>query len=101
MSGGEAPPRVFVARRIPDAGLAPILDACRADGWEAELPRPRDELSFEPCAAAAGAPQGQDLVNDAGTATALMEGTPDPVEVKERREIAPLGVTVVSPGEAA
>lgn len=33
--------------------------------------------------------------NDAGTATALMEKTPDPGEVKERREIAPLGVTVV------
>jgi lactate dehydrogenase-like 2-hydroxyacid dehydrogenase len=35
---------VFVARRIPDAGLAPILDACSADVWEDELPPPRDEL---------------------------------------------------------
>jgi len=33
--------------------------------------------------------------NDVGTATALMEGTPDPGEIKERREIPQLGVTVV------
>ena len=37
-------PRVFVARRIPDAGLAPIVEACDADVWEDELPPPRDEL---------------------------------------------------------
>ena len=44
MSPGAARPRVFVARRIPDAGLAPIVAACSADVWEDELPPPRDEL---------------------------------------------------------
>ncbi|HSK51947.1 MAG TPA: D-glycerate dehydrogenase, partial [Clostridia bacterium] len=39
-----ARPRVFVARRIPDAGLAPVLETCDADVWEDELPPPRDEL---------------------------------------------------------
>ena len=33
--------------------------------------------------------------NDASSATTLMAATPDPGEIKERREIAPLGVTVV------
>ena len=33
--------------------------------------------------------------NDAGSATALMDRTPDPGEIKERREIPQLGVTVV------
>lgn len=37
-------PRVFVSRRIPDAGLQPILEACEADVWPEELPPPRDEL---------------------------------------------------------
>lgn len=37
-------PRVFVSRRIPDAGLQPILEACEADIWPEELPPPRDEL---------------------------------------------------------
>jgi lactate dehydrogenase-like 2-hydroxyacid dehydrogenase len=37
-------PRVFVTRRIPDEGLAPIRDACELDLWEGELPPPRDEL---------------------------------------------------------
>lgn len=36
--------RVFVARLIPDDGLAPILAACEADVWQDELPPPRDEL---------------------------------------------------------
>jgi lactate dehydrogenase-like 2-hydroxyacid dehydrogenase len=40
----ETRPRVFVARRIPDAGLAPILEACSGDVWDDELPPPRDEL---------------------------------------------------------
>ena len=39
-----ARPRVFVARRIPEDGLAPIRAACDADVWEDELPPPRDEL---------------------------------------------------------
>jgi lactate dehydrogenase-like 2-hydroxyacid dehydrogenase len=37
-------PRVFVARVIPDAGLAPIRDACEADVWPDDLQPPRDEL---------------------------------------------------------
>jgi len=37
-------PRVFVARRIPDAGLARIAEACDVDIWEDDLPPPRDEL---------------------------------------------------------
>jgi glyoxylate reductase len=37
-------PRVFVARRIPEDGLAPIVAACDADIWPDELPPPRDEL---------------------------------------------------------
>jgi lactate dehydrogenase-like 2-hydroxyacid dehydrogenase len=40
----SATPRVFVARRIPGAGLTPIIEACSADVWEDELPPPRDEL---------------------------------------------------------
>src|SRR5439155_6038393 len=37
-------PRVFVARRIPEEGLAAIRDACAADVWDGELPPPRGEL---------------------------------------------------------
>lgn len=37
-------PRVFVARRIPDAGLDPIAAACELDVWEDELPPPREAL---------------------------------------------------------
>lgn len=37
-------PRVFVARRLPDEGLGPILDRCDADVWPDELPPPRAEL---------------------------------------------------------
>jgi lactate dehydrogenase-like 2-hydroxyacid dehydrogenase len=37
-------PRVFIARRIPDAGLSPIVEACSADVWDDELPPPREEL---------------------------------------------------------
>jgi lactate dehydrogenase-like 2-hydroxyacid dehydrogenase len=33
-----------VARRIPDEGLAAIVEACEADVWPDELPPPRDEL---------------------------------------------------------
>ena len=40
----EARPRVFVARILPDEGLAPIRATCDADVWEDELPPPRDEL---------------------------------------------------------
>ncbi len=39
-----ARPRVFVARRIPDEGLAAVRAACDADVWADELPPPRDEL---------------------------------------------------------
>ena len=37
-------PRVFVARVIPEEGLARIRAACDADVWSDELPPPRDEL---------------------------------------------------------
>jgi glyoxylate reductase len=37
-------PKAFVARRIPDEGLAAVRDACEMDLWEDELPPPRDEL---------------------------------------------------------
>ena len=37
-------PRVFVARRIPDAGLDPIGAACDLDVWEDEMPPPREAL---------------------------------------------------------
>jgi glyoxylate reductase len=35
---------VFVARVIPDEGLAPVRDACEVDLWTDPLPPPRDEL---------------------------------------------------------
>ena len=37
-------PRVFVARRIPDDGLGPIVEACDAVVWPDELPPSREEL---------------------------------------------------------
>ena len=37
-------PRVFVARRIPEEGLAPIRDACELRVWEGELPPSREVL---------------------------------------------------------
>jgi glyoxylate reductase len=37
-------PKVFVARRIPDAGLASIAAACEADVWPDRLPPPADVL---------------------------------------------------------
>ena len=37
-------PRVFVTRRIPDAGLDPIAAACEVNVWPDEVPPPRDEL---------------------------------------------------------
>ena len=40
----RARPRVFVARLIPEEGLALVRDACDADIWTDELPPPRDEL---------------------------------------------------------
>ena len=40
----ETRPRVFVARLIPEEGLAPIRDACDADIWTDELPPTRAEL---------------------------------------------------------
>jgi glyoxylate reductase len=39
-----ARPKVFVARRIPDDGLDPLLAACNAVVWPDELPPPRDAL---------------------------------------------------------
>ena len=45
-------PRVFVARRIPDDGLEPVLAACDAVVWPDELPPPRAEIlrAIEGCA---------------------------------------------------
>lgn len=37
-------PKVFVARRIPDAGLAPIAAECDVDVWPDRLPPPADVL---------------------------------------------------------
>ena len=37
-------PNVFVARVIPEEGLAAIRAACEMDLWEDELPPPREEL---------------------------------------------------------
>jgi lactate dehydrogenase-like 2-hydroxyacid dehydrogenase len=37
-------PKVFVARRIPDDGLGPVVAACDATVWPDELPPPRDVL---------------------------------------------------------
>ena len=39
-----ARPRVFVARLIPEEGLAPIREACDADVWTDELPPTRADL---------------------------------------------------------
>lgn len=51
-AAGAGRPRVFVARRIPDDGLLPVVEACDARVWEGELPPPRGELlrSVEGCA---------------------------------------------------
>src|SRR5262245_13451888 len=37
-------PKVFVTRRIPDAGLKQIRDACDAEVWPEQLPPPADVL---------------------------------------------------------
>lgn len=39
-----ARPKVFVARRIPDAGLGPIREHCDADVWPERMPPPADVL---------------------------------------------------------
>jgi lactate dehydrogenase-like 2-hydroxyacid dehydrogenase len=41
---GAGRPRVFIARRIADEGLAAVSAACEVDVWADELPPPRDEL---------------------------------------------------------
>jgi glyoxylate reductase len=41
---GLAPPRVFVTRQIPSAGLDPIVAACAATVWPGDLPPSRTEL---------------------------------------------------------
>ena len=40
-------PRVFVTRRIPEAGLTMLADACDVHLWEGELPPPREVLLRE------------------------------------------------------
>jgi glyoxylate reductase len=44
VADGSGPPRVFVARIIPDEGLVALRASCDVDLWEGELPPPRDEL---------------------------------------------------------
>ena len=44
MAEDARPPRVFVARVIPEDGLEPVRAACDATIWEDDLPPPRDEL---------------------------------------------------------
>lgn len=39
--------RVYVTRRIPEAGLKMVLEACEAKVWEDEVPPPRDVLMKE------------------------------------------------------
>ncbi len=41
---GASRPRVFVARLIPEDGLAPVRAATDARVWEGDLPPPREEL---------------------------------------------------------
>ncbi|MCA9163949.1 MAG: D-glycerate dehydrogenase, partial [Planctomycetales bacterium] len=36
--------RVFVTRRIPEAGLRKVLDQCSATVWDEPLPPPREVL---------------------------------------------------------
>jgi glyoxylate reductase len=43
-SAAQPRPRVFVGRRIPEAGLRLVTEATEADVWADELPPPRDEL---------------------------------------------------------
>ncbi len=40
-------PRVYVTRRIPEAGLRQVQEACRARIWEEELPPPREVILQE------------------------------------------------------
>ena len=37
-------PKVFIARRLPDEGMEPVVAACDTRVWEDELPPPRAEL---------------------------------------------------------
>lgn len=43
-SSGSARQRVFVARRIPEEGLAPLRAATEVDLWDDDLPPPRRDL---------------------------------------------------------
>ncbi len=40
-------PKVFVTRRIPEAGLREVRDACQARVWDGELPPPREVILRE------------------------------------------------------
>ncbi|MHB1416936.1 MAG: 2-hydroxyacid dehydrogenase [Chloroflexota bacterium] len=39
-----AKPKVFVARRIPEAGINLLRDQCEVDLWDSDMPPPRSEL---------------------------------------------------------
>jgi glyoxylate reductase len=42
-----AKPKVFVTRRIPDAGLEPIKEHCNAEVWPGQMPPPYDLIHSE------------------------------------------------------
>ena len=44
VGGRQAPPKVFVARVIPEPGLTPVTAVTDADVWTDELPPARDTL---------------------------------------------------------
>ncbi|GIW20695.1 MAG: D-glycerate dehydrogenase [Chloroflexota bacterium] len=69
----ERRPRVFVARRIPEAGLAPLREATELSVWEAPLPPPRDAL----LAAVAGCAGILTLLTDRVDAELLDAAGPD------------------------
>ena len=37
-------PKVFISRRIPDAGLQMVYEECNVDLWDQELPPSKEEL---------------------------------------------------------
>lgn len=49
MSASEKPakPRVYITRRIPEAGLRLLSDACEVSVWPGEEPPPHAELERE------------------------------------------------------
>jgi len=46
-TGPSAKPIVYITRRIPEAGLRPVREACRVRLWEKELPPPKEVILRE------------------------------------------------------